>query len=180
MKKLYAMMGSHRRKGYTDMALRFLLEKLSSRFEIQRDNVIEKKITYCMGCEKCKETGKCVYDDDMTQIYEKIRNADIIIIASPVYFSSYPAAMKTILDRGQLFYNNPLIDKQRKVYTLSIGGAPGYDNQFRALDLTLEYFLKNINASLAGHCNFSDSDSFGKMLPENIQQRIVLFSNSIQ
>ena len=60
----------------------------------------DKRINYCEGCGACyNEHTACPQQDDMKEILEKIINADAIVMASPVYFYSIAAQMKTLIDR---------------------------------------------------------------------------------
>lgn len=77
----------------------------------------EKEIRYCIGCLACQETGRCVLADDVPEIMEKVRNADTVAFASPVYYYSISGQLKTLLDRL-----NPLFSSAyrfRDVYFLS-------------------------------------------------------------
>lgn len=58
-------------------------------------------IQFCMGCSKCREkTSKsCVIDDDMQLLYPKLRRADAIVFASPIYWAHVSAQMKVLMDR---------------------------------------------------------------------------------
>ena len=65
-----------------------------------------KKINYCLGCNTCqKNGGTCVYTDDVPKILEKMIKADIIVLASPIYFYSITGQMKTLIDRSYAKYN---------------------------------------------------------------------------
>lgn len=60
----------------------------------------DKTITYCIGCEICMQNGgTCVHDDDMEEILQKMIDADVIVLATPVYFYSMDAQLKTVIDR---------------------------------------------------------------------------------
>lgn len=63
--------------------------------------VKDMDITPCLGCMSCwgKTAGKCVIDDVMTQVYEDIMEADLIIESFPLYFFGMPGPMKTFTDR---------------------------------------------------------------------------------
>ncbi|MDQ1280817.1 MAG: hypothetical protein QG670_2080 [Thermoproteota archaeon] len=58
-----------------------------------------KNIGFCTGCSKCRETKKCVIDDDMQELYNKILETDGIVIGSPVYYYDVTAQCKMIIDR---------------------------------------------------------------------------------
>lgn len=59
----------------------------------------DKKINYCTGCGVCYNTKKCVQKDDMADIQAKMIAADVIVLASPVYFYAMSGQLKTMIDR---------------------------------------------------------------------------------
>lgn len=59
----------------------------------------DKKINYCTGCGVCNDTHKCVQKDDMAEILDKMVEADVIVLATPVYFYTMDAQLKTLIDR---------------------------------------------------------------------------------
>ena len=71
----------------------------------ERGNTVEliylrdKKIGYCNACCHCKKEGICSIQDDMAEILNKMDKADVIVMASPVYFYSINAQMKALIDR---------------------------------------------------------------------------------
>lgn len=76
-----------------------------------------KNIGYCDGCLSCQKTGVCTIKDDMTEILEHIRTADVIAFSTPIYYYEMCGQMKTLLDRA-----NPLYGTEcnfRRVYMLS-------------------------------------------------------------
>lgn len=62
--------------------------------------VAEKKVAPCSACYWCRENGgKCVHKDDMAEILQKMIDADVLVLASPVYFYSIDAQLKAVIDR---------------------------------------------------------------------------------
>ena len=59
----------------------------------------DKKINYCTGCGTCFNTGKCSQKDDMAEVLDKMISANVIVMATPVYFYTMCAQMKTLIDR---------------------------------------------------------------------------------
>lgn len=59
----------------------------------------ELRIDYCSACYACKTTGHCVKRDDMERLLAKMRSADVIVLATPVYFYTMCAQLKTMIDR---------------------------------------------------------------------------------
>ena len=56
-----------------------------------------RKIGYCIGCGVCNTTHKCVQKDEMAEILDKMVEADVIVLATPVYFYTMDAQMKTLI-----------------------------------------------------------------------------------
>jgi len=72
----------------------------------------EMKTAPCVDCGYCREhDGLCRINDDMARVYELAYWADVIVIASPVYYNSVPAPMKTLMDRCMCLYNRLFIHK---------------------------------------------------------------------
>lgn len=60
----------------------------------------DKKFSDCLGCRACfNNGGKCVQQDDMAEILDKLRGADVIVLASPMYYFTWTGLMKRFLDR---------------------------------------------------------------------------------
>lgn len=76
-----------------------------------------KRLAFCTGCLACQKTGRCVIADDARAIAEKVKDADVLVFVSPVYYYSIAGSLKTLLDRL-----NPLFAgdyRFRDVYFLS-------------------------------------------------------------
>ena len=68
--------------------------------EVEIINAVDKHIEYCTGCFACMHNGgKCVHDDDMKAILEKILESDLLVFSYPLYCYGMPAPLKAILDR---------------------------------------------------------------------------------
>lgn len=89
---------------------------------VEKILVNDKNINYCLGCRACKlNEGICIHKDDMIEILEKIISSDIIVFASPVYFYSFNAQMKAIMDRT---YAKLESIKDKEAYLIVTGAAP--------------------------------------------------------
>lgn len=63
-------------------------------------NVADKKIAPCRACYSCREHGgQCIFKDDMAEILQAMIDADVLVLASPVYFYSIDAQLKAVIDR---------------------------------------------------------------------------------
>lgn len=100
-KHVLILSGSPRKGGNSDILCdAFLRGAEESGNQVEKIWLREKKIGYCNACYYCtKSGGICVQKDDMGEILDKMQAADVIVLASPVYFYSIDAQMKTVIDR---------------------------------------------------------------------------------
>ena len=85
--------------------------------EVEHISLKGKKIAFCIGCLACQKTQKCVIKDDAVEIAEKVKNADTLVFATPIYYYEMSGQMKTLLDRLNPLY--PSDYRFRKVYMIS-------------------------------------------------------------
>ena len=105
--------GSPKREGNTFIALSEVAKTLEAEgIETEIIHVGHKDIHGCIACAKCKEQGKCVFDDMVNEVNRKFAEADGIVIGSPVYYASPAGTLISFLDR--LFYSASF-DKSMKV-----------------------------------------------------------------
>ena len=84
----------------------------------------------CQNCGGCNDAGECIIIDDMEKIYDEIRNADRIILASPIFFFALSAQAKAMIDRCQSFWCEKYLLKKpidarkfgRKGLLIMVGG----------------------------------------------------------
>lgn len=99
-KKILILSGSPRKGGNSDyLCDRFAQGARDAGHDVEKIFVSAKKIGYCRACYACRDTHKCIIRDDMPEILDKMIDADILVLASPVYFYSINAQIKTVLDR---------------------------------------------------------------------------------
>lgn len=60
----------------------------------------------CSACDKCNETGRCIHNDDIQVILDNIRDADVVIMSTPVYFNEVASQYKVLEDRMYCFFNS--------------------------------------------------------------------------
>ncbi|MGD0340473.1 MAG: flavodoxin family protein [Bacteroidales bacterium] len=100
-KKVLVLSASPRREGNSDLLCdQFAMGVQEAGHHAEKIFLKDKKINYCTGCGTCINKGKrCSQKDDMAEILEKMISADVIVMASPVYFYTMNAQMKTLIDR---------------------------------------------------------------------------------
>lgn len=104
--RVLGVLGSPRIGGNSDILLdQALAGAREAGAEVEKIVLCKKKISGCLDCEKCNETGVCVIKDDMIEIQKKILEADAVIHSVPVYFWSMTSQMKAYLDRWCAFFD---------------------------------------------------------------------------
>jgi len=99
-KSVLILSSSPRRGGNSDLLCdQFLKGAREAGNKAEKIFLKDKKINCCTGCSACGDTGRCVQKDDMAEILEKMLAADVIVMATPVYFYTMAAQMKTLIDR---------------------------------------------------------------------------------
>ena len=100
MKKVLILAGSPRKGGNSDILCdAFAKGAAEAGHQVEKIYVQQLRIGGCMACYGCRGTGVCVQKDDMASVLEKLIAADVIVLATPVYFYSMDGQMKTLIDR---------------------------------------------------------------------------------
>lgn len=111
--------GSPKAHGNTATALHEVERTLQQQgFETEWIHVGQLQIHGCIACNKCWTTGVCAFDDIVNDISEKMREADGLLVGSPVYFASPNGTQLSLLDR--LFYSNLHTDWTMKSIRLGL------------------------------------------------------------
>ena len=173
--KVLGLFGSPRRGGNTEILLEEALkgaEKEGAKTE--RLYLSDFTITPCKECHGCDRTGKCVILDDMQKIYPKLLEADVVILASPIFFYGVTAWAKALIDRSQSFWTRKYLlkdsslgkeGKKRKGFFISVGATKG-PRVFDGAILTVKYFFDVLNAEYTGELVFRGVEAKGDILKD--------------
>lgn len=100
--------------------------------EVEKISLRHKTLNFCIGCLECQKTQRCVLHDDANGIVQKMKDADVLVFATPIYYYEMSGQMKTLLDRA-----NPLFPSDyafRDIYLL----ASAAENEESAVDGALK------------------------------------------
>ena len=134
-KKVLILSASPRKGGNSDLLCdQFLLGAREAGYQVEKVFLGDRKIAYCTGCGTCvSRKGECSRHDDMAEILAKMIAADVIVMATPLYFYTMNGQMKTLIDRTCAGYTL-LADKE--LYFIMTAA----DASRQAMDRTLEEF----------------------------------------
>ncbi len=85
-------------------------------------------ISGCSACNDCRDTGVCVIDDEMKLVYDAIERADVVVLASPLYFSGMSSQLKAVIDRCQCLWHRAMAGKglqAKRGYLVAVGAMEG-------------------------------------------------------
>ena len=88
MSNIVVLSGSVRKDGNTELLVQAFVDGAKKNNSVEVISVADYKVNPCIGCNTCfdREGHKCFQKDDMTKVYEKLKVADVLVIASPIYF----------------------------------------------------------------------------------------------
>ena len=149
-KKVIAFCASPRRGGNTDILIdEALCGARDAGCETEKIMLQKIKLGYCIGCRKCKDKGyegMCTVKDDMAPLYQKIMDADAVIIGFPIYTGRECAQLSTFMDRWDCFERFKFNAKLQPGRVAMVIGTWGY-----AYDDTYDHIIENIMVILKLH-----------------------------
>lgn len=111
--------------------------------EVEYVTLKDKKIAFCVGCLACQQTKECVIKDDAIALAEKVKNADTVVFATPIYYYEMCGQMKTLLDRCNSLYTTEY--KFRDVYMIATAAEDGdlvFEKAYNGLQGWVDCFEK--------------------------------------
>ena len=151
--------GSPRKGGNTDLLVEAFVKGTSQKHHVEVMSIHDYKVNPCMGCNACfkSKDNTCAQKDDMAMIYEKMAHADMLVIASPVYFYGLSAQLKAVIDRC----HNPIRDTFpiKKMALLLVGAA------------TLPELFDSILAQYQLCLNFFKLEDAGRVLVRGVKDK---------
>jgi multimeric flavodoxin WrbA len=183
--KVLGIYGSPRKGGNTDQLLDKVLEGAQSAVaEVKKVYVRDLSLCGCIECGGCDKTGECVVKDDMQQVYPLLDWAEVIFLASPIFFYGVTAQAKALIDRSQAQWSRRLLEKtpeERQLrnrgrgYLITVGATRG-KNLFEGAILTAKYFFDALDMSYEGGIFFRSLEKRNAVQenPETLQEAFTL------
>lgn len=183
--KILGIAGSPRKDGNTDLLLHQVMAGATNE-QTQTKTIIlrELSIAPCRHCDGCLKTGKCVQNDDMQWLHTDLREADRIVLASPIFFMGVTAQTKAMIDRCQALWVIKYVlklpvsippGKKRRGVFVSVGGTK-LKNLFEPSRATVKAWFRTLEVSFDGELTFPGTDEKGAIThhPTAIQDAFAL------
>jgi len=158
---------SPRKGGNSDQILKWALEGArKAGAETKALHVRDYRVKPCTNCSECDEDGICVLKDDFSKLSKQIDAADLLVIASPIYFLGVPAHAKAMIDRFQSYWvrkfllDKPLPRDDRPALLLLVAGSDKKD-VFECSKRSINAFLRVAGFKLCEHKFFGGMDEKG-------------------
>lgn len=178
--KVLVLFGSPRKK-YTYELTKAFLEGLDKDTEVEFIDTTKLNISHCRGCNYCLKEMKCIIKDDMEDIINKIEDADMIVLSSPVYFGTVTSSLKVLIDRCQPLYNKRFVlgvedtIKKKGVLIFTAGGKN--KKMIDSMNLVAKFFMLSCGAELVNTIYCLNTDEIG--LDKEVLQRAYITAKSI-
>ncbi|MDK2990027.1 MAG: hypothetical protein PWR16_1556 [Methanoculleus sp.] len=169
--RVLGISGSPRRHGNTETLLDAVLEG-AREAGADVEKVVLRPLDYapCRGCNACHKTGVCVINDDLTEVFEKIASADVLVVASPIYSMGITAEAKGLIDRAQylwarkfikknLYYTAEHIRRHKGIFVSTAG--LGWENVFDAAFPAITAFFNTTGFEYWDNVIANDMDRYG-------------------
>jgi arsenate reductase (thioredoxin) len=175
------LQGSPRKKGNSDLLLAMFMDALHQKGADTRTiQVVRQHIEPCKELTVCERKGYCPIEDDMgREIYGLLREADIVVAASPIFFYNVTAQLKALIDRCQTLWARKYALKLkdpghavRRGFLLGVGATRG-KQLFDGMLLTAKYFFDAAAADYAGSLTFHGVEGRGDILKQPDLERQV-------
>jgi multimeric flavodoxin WrbA len=139
------------RSGATEYVIKEALRMIEMKgYKTEFYTVKDKKIGFCIHCDYCLQKRGCILNDDMGLLYELLKEAEGIIIGSPVYNGGITAQTKTVLDRTRaLVAADPTVLEGKKGIAVAIGGDR-IGGQELAIQQIITFYILNGIIPLSG------------------------------
>lgn len=153
MKKILIMTGSPRKKGNSTLLAEAFAEGVKAAGNsVNFFDTVKKTSSGCIACDRCWHMEKpCVIDDGFNEFAEMLTEADVLVIASPVYWGSYPAQLKAFIDR-MYSYVVPWCQsfmESKELYLLACGDGEN-EEAFSVIETVTRAFSELLEWNYAG------------------------------
>lgn len=172
--------------GHTDVAVKTYLKVFKNKANIKHYDLRNLNYSGCIDCKSCYKTGECIFKDDITELYHDYDIADIVIVATPIYFLSVSSQLKAVIDRTQAIWsskyklNKSIIDKNKKRFAVFIAtaGADLASNANLGARAVINMYFKAINAKYTDEIIIYNTDNLA--LNKNNTEQLNLVNKSEQ
>ena len=170
--KVLCINSSPRPKGNTRYLMDLVIQEMDTQGQEARLlDATKLDVKRCIGCGTCEKTGHCVFkDDDYTKIVlPALIEADLLVVAAPIYFYAFPADIKALIDRTQVLWSRKYrlktgeFDNRERNGVLLGVAATGGKGLFAGMEQTARYFFDAAGMNYKDALLYRGLDEKGEM-----------------
>ena len=161
--RVLVLFGSPKRDRPTGELLDAFLKQLPVQAHVEEYHCFSSPLVPCDGCGACDVQGQCRHRDGDV-LWDQLEQADVLIVATPIYFMSYPAPMKAVVDRLQRYWSirfvlgkKPTIQRPKKGFLLTTSGSEG--DQADVVRRQTRMFFSILNTHFCGEVDWTHTDN---------------------
>ena len=173
MSRILVLTGSPRKNGNTDRLAASFAKGAGEHNEVEMVSAADLAVHPCTGCNSCfgREGNACIQEDGMALLYRKLRETDVLTVASPVYFYGVSAQLKAVVDRLHAPLRNSF--PIRKLGLILVGAAE-LPELFDAILVQYELILRFFHLEDAGRVLVRGAKDKGDVREEDLRRAYVL------
>lgn len=147
--------------GRSELLIKALLNEFSKDgHEVKKIAVRDIDVSFCDGLRGCEKSGICKWKDDMQSVERDILSSDVVIVSSPIYFTSLPAKLKAVVDRCQVYWAKKNLlkkfeTKSKKGIFISVAGRRP---DFKHAEAIIKAFFSIFNIEFSGRFYLPNTD----------------------
>ncbi len=158
--------GSAHKHGTTaTLADRFIQGASDAGHEVFRFDAAFQSVHPCIGCNRCQQTGECVFADDMKILNPHLLEADVVVFVSPIYYYSINAQIKAVIDR--FYANDGALHKGKKAILITAMADAGMDSALGA-NATFKGIADFLEWENAGIINVKNAYTAADLIQEDL------------
>ena len=164
--KVIAFCASPRKKGNTEIVLDNVLQVIEDQgLSTEMVRLAEYRLEPCLGCDECKQGETCPIQDDLMDLYSRMKQAEGIIMASPVYFGSATPPLKVLIDRtGYIAVHNGYVFKGKAGGPIAVAAREGAN--FTIAQIAYWYYYNGLTIPGSSSWNVVFGEEKGDVLKD--------------
>ncbi|NHJ49612.1 MAG: flavodoxin family protein [Asgard group archaeon] len=157
---ILGIIGSPRKNGNTEIMIdEVLAGAKDAGAVIDKISLYDLDISPCIGCNSCKDNGTCSIKDDMSIVYDKMRESDVFIMGTPIYYWGPTGQFKSFFDRLLAATRQGIIKGKKVILTIPLGGSePVARHTVGMLTDALNYMSAEIVAKIVSPSTLSTGE----------------------
>ena len=148
------------------LAAKTLTSITNPKSQISNVDINKLQFKACNACDKCRDNLKCVFNDDADILIKKVEKADVVVVASPIYFTGVPGKFKDFIDRNQVQWYKKTARMKKKKGIIILTEGTQKDKYFKPAESEIRAFFAVNHIKTVAVLKFKGMDEKGGILKD--------------